>query len=129
MIAVNEPQLAGREADYVTDCVRSGWISSAGGDIDRFENEWAAHCGRNHGVAVGNGTTALEPAVSALDLARWAEVILPPFTIVSTLEGVLRNGLTPGRTYRDPLDAVFLHAGIELLAARSAVEVVAQPAP
>lgn len=102
MIPVNEPLLAGRESDYVTDCIRSGWISSAGRYIDRFETEWAVYCGRKHGVAVSNGTTALELAVSALDLPHGAEVILPSFTIVSTLEAVLRNGLTPVLVDCDP---------------------------
>jgi perosamine synthetase len=102
MIAVNEPLLTGRETDYIADCIRTGWISSAGSYLERFEFEWAAYCGRKYGVAVSNGTTALELAVSALNLPASAEVILPSFTIVSTLEAVLRNGLTPVLVDCDP---------------------------
>lgn len=102
MIPVNEPLLCGREAEYVLDCVRSGWISSAGSYLERFERDWSAYCQRRHGVAVCNGTVALELAVSALDLPPGAEVILPSFTIVSCLEAVLRNGLRPVLVDCDP---------------------------
>ena len=102
MIPVNEPLLAGREIEYVTDCLKTGWISSAGKYIDRFEREWAAYCGRKQGVAVFNGTVALELGLSVLDLDPGSEVILPTFTIVSCLEAVLRNGLKPVLVDADP---------------------------
>ena len=102
MIPVNEPLLCGREAEYVLDCVRTGWISSAGSYLDRFEREWAAYCGRRHGVAVCNGTVSLELALSALELPAGGEVILPSFTIVSCLEAILRNGLRPVFVDCDP---------------------------
>ena len=101
-IPVNEPLMAGREAEYVRDCLETGWISSAGKYIERFEKEWAAYCTRRHGVAVCNGTVALELAVSALDLPVGAEVILPSFTIVSCLEAILRNQLVPVVVDCDP---------------------------
>ncbi|HRT84942.1 MAG TPA: DegT/DnrJ/EryC1/StrS family aminotransferase, partial [Bacteroidales bacterium] len=83
MIPVNEPLIGHKEIAYVTDCLQTGWISSAGKYIERFEKEWAAYCGRKHGVAVANGTVALELAVSVLNLPPGSEVILPSFTIVS----------------------------------------------
>ena len=95
MIPVNEPLLPGNESKYIQDCISTTWISSAGKYIDRFETEWADYCGRKHGVAVANGTVALELAVSVLNLPLGSEVILPSFTIVSCLEAVLRNNLTP----------------------------------
>ena len=102
MIPVNEPLLPGRELEYIQDCIKTAWISSAGKYIDRFEVEWAAYCGRKHGVAVSNGTAALELALSALDLKPASEVILPSFTIVSCLEAVLRNNLMPVLVDCDP---------------------------
>ena len=102
MIPVNEPHIGEKEIAYVTDCLRTGWISSAGQYIERFENEWAAYCGRRHGIAVSNGTVALELALSVLDLPEKSEVILPSFTIVSCLEAVLRNNLTPVLADCDP---------------------------
>ena len=102
MIPVNEPLLPGRELEYVQDCVETAWISSAGKYINRFESEWAAYCGRKHGVAVSNGTVALVLSVSALNLPPDSEVILPSFTIVSCLEAVLQNGLKPVLVDCDP---------------------------
>lgn len=102
MIPVNEPRIGEKEIAYVTDCLRTGWISSAGSYIDLFEKEWAAYCGRRYGIAVANGTVALELALSVLDLPEKAEVILPSFTIVSCLEAVLRNGLRPVLVDCDP---------------------------
>ncbi len=102
MIPVNEPLLDGRELEYVQNCVTSTWISSAGKYLERFETEWAKYCGRKYGVAVCNGTVALELAVSVLNLPPGSEVILPSFTIVSCLEAVLRNGLTPVLVDCDP---------------------------
>lgn len=102
MIPVNEPMLKERELQYVLDCVKTGWISSAGKYIERFEHDWAEYCGRKHGVAVCNGTVALELALSVYDLPSGSEVILPSFTIVSCLEAVLRNGLVPILVDCDP---------------------------
>jgi len=102
MIPVNEPLLPGREEEYIIDCVRTSWISSSGKYINRFESEWADYCERKHGIAVSNGTVALELAVSSLDLPKDSEVILPSFTIVSCLEAVLRNNLIPVLVDCDP---------------------------
>ncbi len=102
MIPVNEPLVGEKEITYVTDCLRTGWISSAGKYIERFEKEWAAYCGRQYGIAVCNGTVALELALSVLDLPEKSEVILPSFTIVSCLEAVIRNNLTPVLVDCDP---------------------------
>ena len=63
MIPVNEPLLGEAELANVIDCVKSGWISSAGSYIEEFERAWACECGVRHGVAVSNGTTALQIAV------------------------------------------------------------------
>jgi perosamine synthetase len=87
--------LGDAELAYVTDAVRSGWISSAGRYIERFEQGWAAYCGRRHGIAVANGTVALELAVAALDLRPGDEVIMPSFTIVSCALSVVHRGGTP----------------------------------
>jgi perosamine synthetase len=95
MIPINEPLLAGHERQYVLDCMDTGWISSAGSYIDRFEKDWASYCGMDQGVAVANGTAALQVAVDALKLGPGDEVILPSFTIVSCALAVVRAGATP----------------------------------
>jgi len=95
MIPVNEPSLGERELEFVTECVRTGWVSSSGKFITEFEERWAEYCGRKFGVAVSNGTVALELAIEALDLKPGDEVILPTFTIISCAQAVTYAGGTP----------------------------------
>ncbi len=102
MIPVNEPWLEESDLQLVSDCVRTGWISSAGSYIDRFEQGWAAFCGRRHGIAVANGTVALELAVESLQLEPGFEAILPSFTIISCALAVIRAGGVPVLVDCDP---------------------------
>lgn len=102
MIPVNEPLLGGRELEYVTECVRTGWISSAGRFIEEFEKRWAEYCGMKHGVAVSNGTTALQLAMECIDLKPGDEVIIPSFTIISCALAVIYNGGVPVVVDSDP---------------------------
>src|ERR1700737_2360976 len=75
--------------------LRSGWISGAGPQVEAFEAGWAAYCGRKHGIALANGTVALQVAVSLLDLQPGDEVIMPTFTIISCVLPVVLAGATP----------------------------------
>src|SRR2546426_7136321 len=102
MIPVNEPWLGEREAEYVSECVRTGWISSAGRFIEAFEAGWAAYCGRHYGIAVSNGTVALQLAVACLGLEPGDEVIMPTFTIISCALAVIYNGGIPVLVDADP---------------------------
>lgn len=102
MIPVNEPLLAGKELEYVTDCIKTGWISSAGKYINEFESGWSAYCGKKHGIAVSNGTTALDVAVHCLGLKPGDEVIMPSFTIISCALAVVNNKGTPVLVDSDP---------------------------
>lgn len=102
MIPVNEPWLWEREIEYVTECLRSGWISSAGKFIDRFEEEWAGYCGRKYGIAVSNGTVALQLALSCLDLQPGDQVLIPSFTIISCALAVIYNDAVPVLVEADP---------------------------
>lgn len=103
MIPVNEPWLWELELEYVTECVRSGWISSTGKFIDQFEQDWAGYCGRRHGIAVSNGTVGLQLAVSCLDLQPGDQIIIPSFTIISCALAVLYNRCTPVLVDADPV--------------------------
>src|SRR5262245_39800263 len=94
-IPVNEPLVGELELHNVEECVRTGWISSAGSFIEEFENQWAAYCGRRYGIAVCNGSAALQVAVACLDLKKGDEVILPSFTIISCVTAILNNGGVP----------------------------------
>ncbi|HEY5157310.1 MAG TPA: DegT/DnrJ/EryC1/StrS family aminotransferase, partial [Anaerolineales bacterium] len=102
MIPVNEPLVGESENKYVMECLRTGWISSEGHFIHDFEERWAAYCGMSHGVAVSNGTVALEIAMACLDLKPGDEVIMPTFTIISCAQAVTMCGLKPVLVDSDP---------------------------
>ena len=102
MIPVNEPLLGPQESEYLLECVRTGWISSAGRFIDEFEQKWASYCGRKYGIAVSNGTAALQVAVDCLELEPGDEVILPTFTIISCALAVINRGCVPVLVDSDP---------------------------
>lgn len=102
MIPVNEPYVGEAEIANVLDALRTGWISSAGRYIDEFEQAWASYCGKRYGVAVSNGTVALEAAVAVLDLQPGDEVIMPTFTIISCAQSVTRFGGVPVLVDSDP---------------------------
>ena len=95
MIPVAEPLLGEKELEYVTDCIRSGWVSSVGEYVRRFEREFAACCGVRYGVATHNGTVALHLALVALGIGPGDEVILPTLTFVATANAVTYTGATP----------------------------------
>src|SRR5260370_27486032 len=84
------------------DALRSGWISGAGASIDGFEAAWAAYCDRKHGIALANGTVALQVAVALLDLRPGDEVIMPTFTIISCAMPVVLAGAVPVLVDADP---------------------------
>lgn len=102
-IPVNEPRLDGNELRYLRECIETGWISSDGRFVSELEKRVAELCGRRFGVAVANGTVALEAAVRALGIGEGDEVILPTFTIISCAAAVIRSGATPVVVDADPL--------------------------
>jgi perosamine synthetase len=102
LIPVSEPFLGQTEIDNVLECVRSGWVSSSGSFLQKFEQQWADYCGREFGIAVSNGTAALQLAVLALDLKPGDEVILPTFTIISCATAIVYSGATPVLVDSDP---------------------------
>lgn len=101
-IPVNEPLLGARELEYVTECIKTGWISSAGKFIEAFEEAWASFCGMKYGVSLSNGTAALQVAIGCIDLQPGDEVIMPTFTIISCAQAVLYNGGVPVLVDSDP---------------------------
>jgi perosamine synthetase len=94
-IPVNQPLLDGKEKEYLLECIETGWISSEGPFVERFEREFAQRVGRKYGIAVANGSVALDAAVVALGIGAGDEVILPTFTIISCAAAVVRAGATP----------------------------------
>jgi perosamine synthetase len=102
-IPVNVPDLTGNEKEYLRQCIDTGWISSDGPFVRRLEEKMAERVGRKHGIAVSNGSLALDAAFAALDLAPGSEVILPSFTIISCATAIVRAGCVPVAVDVDPL--------------------------
>jgi perosamine synthetase len=94
-IPIAAPRLAGNERRYVNEVVRSGWISSSGSAVRRFESEFAAYCGSRHGIAVSSGTAALHLALRSANVGPGDEVIIPDFTMIAVAYAVLYCGARP----------------------------------
>jgi perosamine synthetase len=101
-IPVNRPLLDGNEAKYLQECIDTGWISSEGPFVNRFESEFAKKVGREYGVAVSSGTAALDIAIELLELQVGDEVIIPAFTIISCVHQIMRRGAVPVLIDCDP---------------------------
>lgn len=95
MIPVCAPLLAGNELKYVSEAINSGWVSSAGGFVSRFETEFASYLGRQYAVCVSSGTAALHLACLAADIGPGDEVIVPTFTMIASAYAVVYCGATP----------------------------------
>lgn len=103
MVPVNEPLLNGNEGKYLAECVETGWISSEGPFVRRLEEGMAVVAGQRYGIAVMNGSVALDLAVAALDIGPGDEVILPTFTIISCATAIVRAGAVPVVVDSDPV--------------------------
>jgi perosamine synthetase len=95
MISVNKPAFLGNEKKYLLDCIKTGWISSDGNYVKKFEKKFSKFVGRKFSTTVSNGSVALEIALRALKLKKGSEVILPTFTIISCCNAIINAGLKP----------------------------------
>jgi len=102
-IPVNTPLLSGNEEKYLIECIRTGWISSEGPFIKQFEENLASYVGRKEGIAVSNGSAALDIAIQALNIGNGDEVIMPTFTIISPAQSVIRAGAKAVLVDCDPI--------------------------
>jgi len=109
-LPVASPLLGEAELQYVSECVLTGWISSAGPFVRRFEEAFASFCGTRHAISASNGTTALHLALVALGIGPGDEVIVPSLTFIATANAVAYTGATPIPVDSDPetwcIDAV-----------------------
>lgn len=94
-IPVCEPFLNGNEEQYVQDCIKTSWISSAGKYVTEFENSFSKYCDCEYGVATCNGTVSLHLALAALGIKKGDEVIIPNFTMIASAFAVCYTGATP----------------------------------
>ena len=96
------PQLAGREWDYIKECLDTGWVSSIGSFVDRFEGEFAKKVGTRHAVAMGSGTAALHIALLVSGIGPGEEVVTPALTFIAPLNTIRYVGAWPVVVDVDP---------------------------
>jgi perosamine synthetase len=93
--ALHEPEFRGNEEAYVTECIRTGWVSTAGAFVGRFEAALADYTGAKTVVAVNTGTAALHACLHILDIGPQDEVLIPALTFIATANAVRYTGATP----------------------------------
>ena len=91
-IPISQPHISEKDIEYVTDAVRSGWVSSIGKYIEMFEESFASYCGTRFALSTANGTTALHLALVSLGISSEHEVIIPDLTFVATANAVKYTG-------------------------------------
>jgi dTDP-4-amino-4,6-dideoxygalactose transaminase len=94
-IPLSIPDLRGREAELLMNCVRDNWVSSAGPEVSAFETGTAELTGRSHAVATVNGTAALHLALLAVGVRPGDRVIVPDWTFAASVNAVAHAGATP----------------------------------
>jgi perosamine synthetase len=94
-IPVNTPLITKTDIAAVEECLAQGWISGEGPIVEKFERVVAKNSERQFGVAVANGTLAIDLAIEAIGISKGDEVILPSFTIISCISYLLRIGAVP----------------------------------
>ena len=102
-IPVCEPFLNGNENKYLQECIETGWISSSGKFINRFEEDFANFCNSKYAVCVANGTLALHLALVSLGISKDDEVIVPNFTMIASAFSVCYCQAKPIFVDVDPL--------------------------
>ena len=99
---VSIPLITNKDILSVNKSLRSGWISSDGPDVKKFEQSFSKYVERKFSIAVSNGTAALEIAVKALGIKKNDEVIIPNFTIISNALAVIKQQAKPILVDCDP---------------------------
>ncbi len=102
IIPLSVPNISGNEWDYVKDCLDTGWISSVGSYVDKFENSISNFCDSKYAIATSSGTTALHTALKISGVQKDDYVIIPNITFVATANAVMYLGAEPILIDADP---------------------------
>jgi perosamine synthetase len=101
MIPVCVPLLKGKELEYLKDCIDTNWISSKGHYVDEFEKKFSEYCNCKYGVTTTNGTSSIHLALESIGL-KGDEVIVPAFTMISSVFPIIYCGAKPVLVDADP---------------------------
>lgn len=94
-VGLHEPELKGREVEYLTRCIETGWVSYLGEYVERFERELAAATGTKHAILTVNGTVATHAALMVAGIGQGDEVLVPALTFVASANGISHSGAMP----------------------------------
>ncbi len=94
-LPVAEPKFGEKELKYVSECILTGWVSSAGKFVKLFENQFAEFCETRHAVSCNSGTSALHLSLLAAGIGTGDEVIVPALTFIATANAVTFTGAKP----------------------------------
>lgn len=129
-VSLHEPTFSGNEWAYVKQCLDTGWVSSNGEFVDRFEEALAAYVGIRRAVVVVNGTAALHMALLLAGVAPGDEVLVPSLTFVATANAVTYCGAVPHFVEVEPrtlgVDTQKLEIYLERIATREATGYINQ---
>ena len=87
-ISLHEPSFSGNEWNYVKECLDSGWVSSVGKYVNKFEHDLVDYTGVKHAVATVNGTASLQICLKLVDVKPNDEVLLPAITFIATANAI-----------------------------------------
>src|SRR5262245_17613723 len=103
-IPLSVPEIAGNEWKYIKECLDTGWVSSAGSFVGRFQNEFAAYVGAGNAVAVANGTAALHVALLLVDVKPDDEILVSDLTFIASVNAITYCQAHPILADVDPND-------------------------
>jgi perosamine synthetase len=95
MLLLSGPNMGGNELKYITECLETGWVSSVGAYVDRFEKMSAAFTGTKYAVATSSGTAALHICLVMMGVKEDDYVIAPNITFVATINTIKYTGASP----------------------------------
>lgn len=95
MIPIAKPIIAKNAKKYVLESLASGWVSSRGPFVERFENAFADFVGTKYAVATNSGTSAIHLSVAALNIGPGDEVIVPALTMIAAVLPIIYVGAIP----------------------------------
>ena len=91
----SEPSLRGNELKYVSEAIKSGWISSIGKYVNIFQKKFSSFVNNKYCLSTSSGTTAIQLAIATLKLKPNDEIIVPDYTFVSPINSIIHSNCNP----------------------------------
>ena len=94
-IFLHEPHFFSNELKNLTSCIKTGWVSTSGGFVDKFEKILTKFTNTKYSIAVNSGTTALDLSLKAISVKPKDEILVPTITFIAPINAVLYNNCKP----------------------------------